>query len=281
MKQYSRGHWGVDVVLKTSKTDTITYPFIIDTGAQGAIFPTKLVTALGGDLNTLPEMVVQGAVGEKRLKQFSVDAMTIGEQTVENIEGVVLDLPFRASDYDMPGVLPYTFLNQFTPKFDLATKRFTLLPKTTKGDLSDFNTESFATIPFELKLGSFISVALHINQQKIAATLDSGAGNRIDMNWQAAIAMGINRNDPKLSQGDPIQGAGGKKLETLSYPSASVAINQVPLATRNVNIADVPILKMFHGDHPAANFGLGIFGKRQVIIDYQNQLLLLSKETNS
>ena len=225
LTEYSGGHWGINVVVN----GTTTYPFIIDTGAQGAIFPSRLVKELGGNIEELPEMVVQGAVGEKKLKRFSVKSMSIAGQSVSDIEGVVLDLPFKAADYNMPGVLPYTFLNQFMPKFDLANKRFTLLPKNGIQSLTEGDAENYSAIPFEFKFGSFISLELEVNNQKLAATLDSGAGNRIDVNWHAANAMGIDPENHNLTAGDAISGAGGDSIETLDYPDATVAINQIPL----------------------------------------------------
>ena len=277
MKKYSRGHWGVEVKIN----DQISYPFIIDTGAQGAIFPSALVKALGKDIDSLPEMMVQGAVGQQSLKRMTVDSISIGGQSVSDIAGIVLDLPFRADDYDNPGVLPYTFLNRFTPKFDLANNRLTLLPKTKKGETPVYSEQQFTAIPFELKSGSFISVELDINNQKVEATLDTGAGNRIDMNWLAASAMGVDKDNNNLSEGDSIHGAGGSILNTLALPDTAISIHKTPLQNRTVNIADVPVLKMLHGDKPAANFGLGILGPRQLIIDYENKQLLLSPEIES
>jgi predicted aspartyl protease len=274
MHQYSRGHWGVEVMINES----ISYPFIIDTGAQEAIFPSSLAEALDKDIDSLPELIVQGTAGEKRVKKLTLDSMSIGGQSVTDISGVVMDLPWRADDYNNPGVLPYTFLNRFMPKFDLVNNRLILLPKS---DSKVLSKGQFTEIPFELKLGSFISVELDINNQKVAATLDSGAGNRLDMNWLAAESMGVDRQKNNLLEGDPIHGAGGKKVKSLAYPNATISINEIALKNRTINIADIPVLKLLHGDTPAANFGLGVFGARQLIIDYDNQRLLLSSEAEN
>jgi hypothetical protein len=72
-----------------------------------------------------------------------------------------------------------------------------------------------------------------------------------------------------------------KKVKSLAYPNATISINEIALKNRTINIADIPVLKLLHGDTPAANFGLGVFGARQLIIDYDNQRLLLSSEAEN
>ena len=275
MKQYPRGHWGVDVTIN----GTVTYPFIIDTGAQGAIFPTQLVEALNLDTANLEETILQGAAGSRSMKRLVVDSLAIGDESVTNIDGVIMDLPMKGSGSRPPGVLPYTFLNQFKPEFDLAEQKLTLHPKQKKL-INVEEEQKFDVVPFSLVHGSFISITLNLNGQDVTATLDSGAGGRLDINWKAAKSIGITPENPQLSEGEVIRGAGGGELQTKKYPAVSVKVDELLLANRAVTISDMPVMNLLHGDKAAANVGMGIFGQRRVIIDYENKRLLLSKSVS-
>ena len=270
VKQYPRGHLGVDVTVNGN----LTFPFIIDTGAQGAIFPTALVNALGKDIDKLNTIEIQGAVGSKNVKQMSVDTMAIGQQRVNNVDGVVLDLPAKHLGKKSPGVLPYTFLNQFIPHFDLANNRLSLGAKT--NGIAESYLKNYTKIPFKLIQGSFISFDLTVNGQTIAATLDSGAGNRIDMNWAAAKMVGIEEDNNNLPEGDPIKGAGGKSLSTKRLDGTKLKIEGIDFEKDSVNVANMPVMNLLHGNKPSANVGIGIFAKRQLIIDYDNKVMLVS-----
>lgn len=270
MEQYERGHWGINVVINSS----VSYPFIIDTGAQGAIIPSQLIDELGLNVKDLPEMRIRGAVGEKTVKQLTIPAMTIGDQTATNIHGIITDLPMKSPSGKVPGVLPYTVLNQFIPEFDLINQRLTLYDKS--GEFLSTKSEDFLKVPITLVHGSFISFPLNLNGIPIHATLDSGAAKRIDINWQAANLLKIDKTDSALTQGTSIRGAGGQTLDTVQYPDVALALNDLSLGSRAITISDMPILSVLHGDKPAANVGIGLFENKKVIIDYQNKALLVS-----
>lgn len=260
------GHMQVNVKVN----EKVDYPFIIDTGAQGAMIPTALFEQLDIDKSKLEEVQVQGAVSAMTVKTMVFDSLTVGSHKVNNVGGVINDI-HTGSGLAKPAVLPYTFLSNFKVEFNLKDKTLTLHDKNTK-----FNQHELSTIPVELISGSFISMPMLVGKTKFHGTLDSGAGNRITFNWKAASLANINKQDKSLTKGKELKGAGGGKMETKLFPELQFEVDTLSF-TQPIEIADMPVLKMLHGDGPSANVGIGIFADRRVIIDYDAKQLLVSE----
>lgn len=241
-------------------------PFIIDTAAGVTVVDTEWATELS--LPKANQGLVAGANGMSLLSLGTVETLRVADRTIENLRVVLID-----TDVFHPGVggiIGNDILSRYTTTIDMPRGVFEFADDNSALDLN-------ACIPNMMperstaKAGFMFAPVTKTGPDGSSLTgiVDSGAAQTV-LNWKAAEAIGIARDDPSLTLF--AKGTGGLdkkagKVTTYLKTVQGLRIGDWDIPEAQVRIADLPIFKVVGiDDVPSVIIGSDILKQRRYTI---------------
>lgn len=237
-------------------------PFIIDTAAGSTIIDTEWATELS--ISDTGSGFVAGASGASVLSLGTAAAISVAGQTIEQLRVVLID-----TDVFHPGVggiIGNDIMSRYITTIDMPRGVFELADQDPSLELGSCvpnmmpqrlaATANFTFVPV-LKNGR--------DGLSMTGIVDSGATQTV-INWKAAEAIGINRDDPSLT----LFAAGTKGLDkkagqTTTYLKViqGLRIGDWDIPEAEVRISDLPVFKAVGiADLPSVIIGSDILKQR-------------------
>jgi predicted aspartyl protease len=267
------GHTVVEVTINGQ----FTQPFIIDTGANSVTIPRSLFKALNIPANEIRRVQEIGGNGTYEVQSFTLDSVAVGSASVKNLEGTVSDSPIYLPGFegvDM-GVLPNNFLREFLTELDLSSKEVTF-HKRNANPSKLYPNQEFSKLPIEVKEGGFINLSIKVNGIALTSHFDTGAGNTLLVNWDAARQIGLKKGSKDMQLLGQGMGTDGQPFDIYGVSQATdLTLNSIPFDARLL-VADMSVFELM-GPGPRGNLGLGIFNERKLFIDYDSKRIYFSK----
>lgn len=242
------------------------YRFVIDTAATNTSLLKPYWTAAGPPPATTKSLTIQGAGGAATVPLIPIAKLSTAGRLVEGLEAYQLP-PNPADDLGAHGILGADVLTRHVFELDAPGKTWRLLDRTPAAD------EALTAVPFVLDAGRTPRLTVRVNGVEVRAIIDTGAARTI-MNWAAAEALGV-RRDEALPAGGSAGGVGGSTaLVKRRFDSLTVAGSA--RTDVELRVGDLPIFSALGlGDGPAVIVGMDQFADRRLLIDYPNLRLRL------
>ena len=237
------------------------YRFVIDTGATNTSLLAPYWTAAGPAPPATRTLTIQGAGGPATVPLIPVAKLATAGRVVEGLEAYRLP-PNPADALGAHGILGADVLTRHVFELDAPARSWRLLDRVSAAD------EALASVPFVMDAGRTPRLTVCINGVELRAIVDTGAARTI-MNWAAAEALGVKR-DEALAAGGTAGGVGGSTaVAKRRFDSLTIAGS-----TRTdveLRVGDLPIFGALGlGEGPAVIVGMDQFADRRLVIDYPN-----------
>jgi hypothetical protein len=246
------------------------FMFLLDSGAGMTIVGRRIADSLG--LKDIGNMPAAGVGGIEVANFCRIDSLRVGELTMFDLTGGVLDLSFFNTIALIPldGILGYDLFAQLIVEIDYEDKELKIYdPRSDKfkggEDTLDIRVESNHPI-----VTSTINDS--INGQ---FRMDTGSHNFLDLNTPLVRKYKLLENvNEKLGE-MPLLGIGGSSKSTLAYlNSFSMGDYRLTKVLTGFNVADSGI---FSAENVDGNIGGGILSMFKIAFDYPEQKVYLTK----
>lgn len=237
------------------------YRFVIDTAATNTSLLKPYWTAVGPPPATAKTLTIQGAGGAATVPLIPVAKLSTAGRLFEKLEAYQLP-PNPADELGAHGILGADVLTRHVLELDASAGAWRMLDRTPAAD------EALPATPFVLDAGRTPRLTVRVNGVEVRAIIDTGAARTI-MNWAAAEALGVTR-DETLPTGGTAGGVGGATaLVKRRFDSLAVAGSS--RADVELRVGDLPIFSALGlADGPAVIVGMDQFADRRLVIDYPN-----------
>jgi hypothetical protein len=244
--------------------------FLLDSGAGMTIVGRRIADSLG--LKDIGNMPAAGVGGIEVANFCRIDSLRVGELTMFDLTGGVLDLSFFNTIALIPldGILGYDLFAQLIVEIDYEDKELKIYdPRSDKfkggEDTLDIRVESNHPI-----------VTATINDSITGQfRMDTGSHNFLDLNTPLVRKYKLLENvNEKLGE-MPLLGIGGSSKSTLAYlNSFSMGDYRLTKVLTGFNVADSGI---FSAENVDGNIGGGILSMFKIAFDYPEQKVYLTK----
>ena len=170
--------------------------FLIDSGATAALVSPKLREMIGDECREGAAIRGLGSMGETVRQKITIDAVSVGSETLGPLDAVVTDLSAAGLPDVVGGLLGLDFLSRFECDFDFAEKTIRLHRRGAIAcgalDVAGLVEVPLATHPTGLK-----TVRIRLNGcEPFPAVVDMGSFLSV-VNWMAAARGGVARTRPR------------------------------------------------------------------------------------
>jgi predicted aspartyl protease len=170
--------------------------FLIDSGATAALVSPKLREMIGDECREGAAIRGLGSMGETVRQKITIDAVSVGSETLGPLDAVVTDLSAAGLPDVVGGLLGLDFLSRFECDFDFAEKTIRLHPRGAIAcgalDVAGLIEVPLATHPTGLK-----TVRIRLNGcEPFPAVVDMGSFLSV-VNWMAAARGGVAPDSPE------------------------------------------------------------------------------------
>jgi len=267
------GHLVVNVTIN----GLYTQPFIIDTGANSVTIPASLFRQLDVPANKITIKDEIGGNGTYKVQSFNLKSTGVGEASVKNLEASVAVNPIFIPGFDgiEMGVLPNIFLENFLTEIDQGSKTISFhhLEKTPNELYPELE---FQDTPVTIQPGGMIDFTINVDETNLTSHFDTGAGNSLLINWQAAQKLGLSKSSKKISVLGQAMGTDGNPFDLYGMKEQTwVNISGSRFKTRLL-IANMSVFEVMGGG-ARGNLGVGLFKERKLFINYKTKRLYFSK----
>ena len=279
---FTRGEAGH--VLVEGKFNQHSENAVVDTGGigVGGVVSEKAMMNIQPEDNPDGEVDVQGASHSQAMKFTRLKSTGVGDVQSGELNYVIS--PKAILDGEAEALIGTEFLCSFTTEFNFADGQLSLHPKTDSiEDITrqpSYQKKQWGSVTNQAQILGALVMDMTINGQKVKAVLDTGARHSI-MNWRAASLLGIEKTSPNVVVEDKsfggIHGKSKGKAYRVKLNEVVLAGTEVSLTDMDMRISDLGSFKPLVGDAPAINLGVDFFEGRQLIIDYANRKIAVSK----
>jgi predicted aspartyl protease len=170
--------------------------FLIDSGATAALVSPKLREMIGDECREGAAIRGLGSMGETVRQKITIDAVSVGSETLGPLDAVVTDLSAAGLPDVVGGLLGLDFLSRFECDFDFAEKTIRLHRRGAIAcgalDVAGLVEVPLATHPTGLK-----TVRIRLNGcEPFPAVVDMGSFLSV-VNWMAAARGGVAPDSPE------------------------------------------------------------------------------------
>ena len=239
-----------------------THQFVFDTGAEGTAVYAGFADSAG--LRPAGTERLQGQTGVTDVPLVELRFLELDDVRKGAIKAS--KLPKRADGSSLAGIVGLDVFGDRTVDFDLTRKRLSLLPPGVRPHgLRSHPIQASTTI------GMLLTVPIVIGDVTATAVIDTGA-RKTRFNW--ALGKRLGWDPTKLSDGDTIQGATNKPLDTRSATVPNVQLGDHRLVDAPALVADLPVFEAFGvADRPAIILGLDWLERTRMVIDFPARLV--------
>lgn len=251
--------------------------FIIDTAASQTVITPKFQVEMPSLRIKSQDVPLDGAMGSMQVKTAEIDRVDVAGHVYRSSELILVPAgPLDRLGID--GVLGGDILSRLIVDLDMPARRWRM----TSQSGVEVSYPSWSSHSFVLDDRRTPRLSVRLGDATIPAVLDTGASRTI-LNWAAANAIGVTREDAGLSDGPNIRGATSHSLESVEKTLDELAVGDAVMRSPSVQIADLPAFEMlgFEVGQPAIILGIDMFADRRLVIDYPCSRLHISGPASS
>ena len=250
------------------------FAFAFDTGASISVVLDDVREDIGLECMADREVVIQGMVGSGRFPLAIIDQLRVGNAVWEDARLASMpggDLAGTGID----GILGVDLLDRYAVSLSTEDNALRLYAPES---LRERSYRGWAAIPLhELSIGdgnsTVYGIEIRVGAITIPALLDLGAASNI-MNWRAARALRVRPLSPRRP---------GEISGTVESAPVAAQIEIEALRTGNLRwprqafvVADFPVFSALGVENrPMAIVGVDLFNRRDLVIDFTRQRLLV------
>jgi predicted aspartyl protease len=250
------------------------YRFAVDTAATGSFLTSRTQAALG--LGPVPGITatVHGAVASGVFPVIDIDELRIGAETWQNARLIALPGDTAATTR-LDGVLGADFLRRYAIGISTREKRMRLYSPPTIGARA---YRDWSVVALERRFIGESAEPLHflkitVAGRSVPALFDLGAGVSV-LNPPAARALRLAA--VRRDEEGEFSGAIGEQPVVVVLHRENLWTSGVAWPEETFVIADLAIFATLDSvDSPLAILGAGLFGRRDFIIDFARDRLLI------
>jgi predicted aspartyl protease len=242
------------------------YPFVIDTGAEGAALYRSFARQRGFEPLEGKFERLQGQTGDASLPLITLGSMSVDGRTVGQIEAVVL--PDRADGMALHGIVGLDLLSAYAVEFDMGRGQVALHDPdelVAGGVLTGMRATPAVRLP-----GGLLGFAVTINGAKGVAVLDTGARDS-RINGRFAHAARLNFDPAEPASGGVIHGATNAPIRTRSATVSSIEFGSIRHSDAVVRVVDLPVFEALGiARQPAMILGMDLLKSVHLVADFSN-----------
>jgi len=265
------------IVIEAHVNDRGPFEFALDTAASISLIFDDLRHAL--ELQPLEggEVIIHGAVESGRFPLVTAARISIGAEVWSNVPIVVMPRETQ-TDSTIDGILGIDFLSRYAVGFSSQDGVVRLYAPDL---LRHRSYRGWTAIPLSpQRIGtsnaSLYFFDIEIRRRKIRSVFDLGAGLNV-LNWHAARSVGMQPNSDRFTASDPVIGITGSAAKVSMLNVEEVTTGSVTWHNEKFLIGDLGIFALFEmSEGPAAIVGAGMFTRRDFIIDFVRNRLLIN-----
>lgn len=266
----STGH----ILVETSLNGLGPYRFVIDTGASISVVYERARAKVG--IETVPNIRVHvfGIAGEGLFPLGQVAEFRVGNERWQHARVALLPDTESVSNR-IDGILGVDFLSQYAVLYSGRERVLVLYPRELVSNRSYKGWDSIALR--ELRVGdgnvAVLALDMYIDTEHIPAVFDLGATSSL-MNRRAAKALDVLVRRPR--DRPDVHGISGSSEVLVELHVGRLRISNSIWRNRIFLVGDFPVFQTLGiNRQPAAIAGADLFGRRDFIIDFARQRLLV------
>ena len=256
--------------------------FLIDSGATAALVSPKLREMIGDECREGAAIRGLGSMGETVRQKITIDAVSVGSETLGPLDAVVTDLSAAGLPDVVGGLLGLDFLSRFECDFDFAEKTIRLYPRGAIAcgalDVAGLVEVPLATHPTGLK-----TVRIRLNGcEPFPAVVDMGSFLSV-VNWMAAARGGVAPDSPETRPSElTATGIDGRTMPMATAPFDLEVCGREGLGTKSEGatkssltsdyrgrccVGDLPAFAALGAETaPFASMGLDVLGRGRTVV---------------
>lgn len=260
------------LLVDTWINDEGPYPFIVDSAASGTLVFDNLTDRIALDrVESEGTITIQASGGDIKAQVVELGQLRMG--------GSSFDMPYTLSfasgldtEDETYGIVGADVLYRQPVGFALSEGVLHLYPEGEAINPDTDLTGNWFSVAMTLhddapRSAGFFWVDVALNGVTMPALIDTGA-QRSTINTAAAIAAGIDPANEALYADAPIRSAAPATVEAWVVPFSTLQMGQRVWASRNVSLADLPILEYFgRHDTPSMILGADFLAEQNFIVD--------------
>ena len=265
------------IVVETQLNGRGPFRFVIDTGASISVVYERARAKAG--IEALPDITahVFGISGSRFYPLARVAEIRVGNELWKDARVALLpDTSPIAERAD--GILGVDFLSRYAVLYSRREKVLLLYPRELVADRAYLGWDSIALRKLQVRDGNVAVFVLdmHINAKLIPAVFDLGATVNL-MNLRATRALDVLVRKPGTMP--EVHGVSGSSQAMAELHVWKVRINNSIWRNRTFLVGEFSVFQTLGIDRqPAAIAGADLFGRREFIVDFTRQRLLVKSK---
>ena len=258
------------------------FTFTLDTGASMTTISKSLANKLGIETRRIENAKASGVGGGRlSVETAKVESLTIGSETYENLDVMVLDLDSVFGSYESSnrGVIGHSTLKNYRVSVDYRTKLLNLEQKNEEDTLKN---DEIDWIDFDYIVDHLVGVPVYVDGKgPFDFVLDTGSGGDVltpilaeELGFSQDQAMGIMKVVNPANQGcaDGCQGVGGA---VTGYPIQveTLSIGSIKHSNAIMGVIDLKLVSPRGDTIHNGIIGYPFMRNLKLIIDYPNKRL--------
>lgn len=241
------------------------YRFLVDTGADGSLVSTALVTALGLVPDQIRNERVEGTTGTEQLPCVTVDTLRIGSIVKHDVRMPVSRSPVMTG---LDGILGMAGFGAYRVVVDFHNNRVAV-----DRSSRDLPT-SFLDIHAQRSPGGLLIIPARVGDIPVAAVIDTGATETLG---NAALRKALLREAAANAADAQIYGVTRQVSRGGLAVSPMISLGPAAVLGLRVVYSDIPIFKTWHLDsQPALIIGMNALGVVDaLVLDYPHSRVYL------
>ena len=257
------------------------FTFTLDTGASTTTISKSLANKLGIETYSVENAKASGVGGGRlSVETAKVETITIGSETYENIEVMVLDLDSVFGSYESSnrGVIGHSTLKNYRVSVDYRTK----LLKLEQDSDNTSEDDEINWIDFDYIVDHLVGVPVHVNGKgPFDFVLDTGSGGDVltpklaeELGFSKDQAMGVMKVVNPATQGGA-DGSRGARRAATGYPIQveTLSIGSIKHNNTIMVVIDLKLVSPRGDTIQNGIIGYPFMRNLNLIIDYPNKRL--------
>jgi predicted aspartyl protease len=270
-------------IVDVTVNDAGPFPFIIDTGATRSIVFSSLAAQMAFPDSELPPQRVIGITSSALHPTFIVGELAIGEAKMSPLVTVVLE-DWRPGLRAPLGVIGLDFLTRYRIEFDAGTGEMRLYePGEARGlDMRRWRQVPLQRDDFGLNSGEMFVLAGMVDRKPADLMLDLGANVTIVNSHvfeqrdtrRPRSAVGVQRDRYAARIIDALEeSAAGVRVIIRDLQAGTSVWNDLNIVVHNASVFE----ELGRAEEPFGLFGADMLTGRSFVLDFANDLLLVSR----
>jgi predicted aspartyl protease len=241
------------------------FRFLVDTGANGSMISSALVSALGLASKQADDERVQGTTGIELLPCVTIDDLRISSIVKHDIHMPVSPSPVMSG---LGGILGMAGFGPVRVLVDFRRNRVEI------DRSSNRRVEGYLGVQAERTSGGLLMIPVLVGDVPVEAVIDTGAEETLG---NAALREALLRRAARHPEHAKIYGVTRQVSDGGISLSPWITLGPVVIQGVGIVYSDIPIFKIWHLDsRPALIIGMNVLGSVDaLILDYPRALVYL------